>query len=344
MSSTAIARLRDGYVTGLVSGLSSIRDMVAAGLLCFGLTHSCRLMKQAVAEESWRERLLAAPPGAYLAVDFIKLKHEGEYIEGVDRHYTHTGIQWGHRFTTSALVFTDGQDPYMLRVGAAPTKRMATAHQPYLTASEAMLNVTGDVLVSGYDLKGVVVDAEFTSKLTLRSLPHFPVGIIGRFRSSTRVSYQGQTLKAKDLAMQFAPGRARYYCKLKCYAKRLTVLLPDVGQLDLIFLWYPCGYDWKLSVLVSTIAAGLQELIRAFKARWGLEVMHRTLKQNLALAKCQCLTFAAQLRHFDYCIQALHFIRRARRRFPNLSWKQAQKLAAEHAQNPLLTELSQITA
>lgn len=344
MSSTAIARLKDGYVAGLVSGLSSIRDMLAAGLLCFGLTHSCRLMKQAVAEASWQERLLAAPPDAYLAVDFIKLKHEGECIEGVDRQYTHSGIQWGHRFTTSALVFTDGQDPYLLRADAAPTKRMATAAQPYLTASEAMLNVVGDVLVSGYELKGVVVDAEFTSKLTLRSLPYYPVGIIGRFRSSTRVTYKGQTLKAKDLATQFRPGRARYYRKLKCYAKRLTVLLPDVGQLELIFIWYPHGYDWKLSVLVSTIQAGLQELIKAFKSRWGLEVMHRTLKQNLALAKCQCFSFAAQLRHFDFCIEALLLIRRERRRFPNLSWKQAQTLAAERARNPLLTELTRIAA
>ena len=97
MPSTAIARLKDGYVAGLLSGLGSIREMVAVGLLYFGLTHSCRLMKQVEFEETWRERLENAPSGGYLAVDFIKLKHEGVHIEGVDRQFTHTGIEWGQR-------------------------------------------------------------------------------------------------------------------------------------------------------------------------------------------------------------------------------------------------------
>lgn len=132
------------------------------------------------------------------------------------------------------------------------------------------------------DPKGVLVDAEFTSKLTLRSLPHFPVGIIGRFRTNTKVVYQGLMLQAKELAEAFRPGKARCYRKLHCYAKRLTVVLSDVGKVDLIFIWQPYKLDWQLSILVSTIQAGLQELISAFRARWGLEVVHRTLRQNLA--------------------------------------------------------------
>ena len=215
---------------------------------------------------------------------------------------------------------------------------------PYLSASEAMLNVVGDVLVSGYKLKGVVVDAEFTSKLTLRSLPHFPVGIIGRFRSSTKVEYQGQQLQAKVLAEQFRPGKARYYRRLSCYAKRLGVTLPDVGKIDLIVIWYRHNLTWKLSILVSTIQAGVQELIKAYKARWVLEVMHRTLRQNLALATCQCFAFAAQLRHFDWCIAALHHVRLERQLDPTLSWQQAQQRAAQKTKNALLTGLTQIAA
>ena len=221
---------------------------------------------------------------------------------------------------------------------------MATEDYPYLSASEAMMNVVGDVLVSGYNLKGVVVDAEFTSKLVLRSLPHFPAGIIGRFRSNTRVEYQGQRLQAKNLAAQFRPGRARYYRKLRCYAKRLTVTLPQVGKVDLLFLWFRRKLTWVLTILVSTIQAGVQELIKVYKTRWGLEVMHRTLRQNLTLAKCQCFTFAAQLRHFDWCIAALHRVRYERQRDPTLSWKQAQQRAAEQARNAFVTEPSQAAA
>lgn len=294
--------------------------------------------------EPWRGRLAVAPTGGYLAVDFIKVEHEGERIEGVDRQFSHEGIIWGQRFTTSALVFTAGQDPVVLRADAAPSERMATADYPYLSASEAMMNVVGEVLLSGYELRGVLVDAEFTSKLTLRSLPHFPVGIIGRFRSSTRVEYEGRQLQAKRLAEDYRPGKARYYRRLRLYAKRLTVLLPEVGKLDLIFLWYPHKAEFTLSILVSTIKAGLQELISAFRARWGLEVMHRLLRQNLSLAKCQCLAFVAQLRHLDFCIDALQRIRLVRSRDPVLSWKQAQTLAAQQARKTMLTESTWLAA
>jgi hypothetical protein len=112
-------------------------------------------------------------------VDFIKLEHEGERIEGVDRQFTHGGIIWGQRFTTSALVFADGQDPVVLRADAAPSERMATADYPYLTASEAMMNVTGDVLLSGYELRECSL-MRSSQVITLRSLPHFPMGIIHR--------------------------------------------------------------------------------------------------------------------------------------------------------------------
>ena len=178
----------------------------------------------------------------------------------------------------------------------------------------------------------------------LRSLPHSPVGIIGRFRSSTKVVHQGQTLQARNLAEQFRPTKTRYYKKLCCYAKRLTVQLPDVGKVDLLFLWFRHKLTWALTILASTIQAGVQELIKAFKTRWSLEIMHRTLRQNLALAKCQCFALAAQLRHFDWCITALHRIWLERRRVPTLSWKQAQQFAAEKAQNALLTELNQNAA
>ena len=107
---------------------------------------------------------------------------------------------------------------------------------------------------------------------------------------------------------------------------------------------FQVGITWKLSILVSTIAAGVQELIKAYKARWGLEVMHRTLRQNLALATCQCFAFAAHLRHFDWCIAALHRVRLERQREPTLSWKQAQQLAAKRAEDALLTEVNQCAA
>ena len=172
-----MSSLQRGYVAGLLAGLSSLRQMIVAGLIGLSLSQSSRLMKRKEQETQWQAVLSEIPPGGYLAVDYVKVKHEGLCIEGVDREQSPQGLIWGHRFLTSSIVFTDGTDAYPLRADASLSRRMATDAYPYLNPSEAMLNVVGDVLISDYDLKGLVVDSEFTSKLVLRSLPHFPVKI-----------------------------------------------------------------------------------------------------------------------------------------------------------------------
>lgn len=341
MSRTALSSLREGYIAGLLSGKKSLRAMVSTGLIGMSLSHSCRLMQKAH-PDTWRERIHAAPAGGYLAVDFVKVKHEGKRIEGVDRQYSTQGVIWGHRLLSSGLVYSDGRDPYLLGLEGTVSRRHASALYPYLSASETLLGVAGDVAATEYELKGVVVDAEFITRLSLRSLLQLAVGVIGRFKSNNNVRYQGQTIKARDLAKQFPPGRARYYRKLKCYAKRLTVTLAQVGSVELIIVWFAHAKrtGWKLCLLVSTLEHhGVQALIKAFKARWGLEVSHRILKQNLALAHCQCLRFLAQRHHADFCVSALLRIRNIRQTNPSLSWKQAQQLAALDATNALLTAI-----
>lgn len=254
MSRTALNSLREGYIAGLLSGKKSLREMVLAGLNGLSLSHSCRLMQEALAE-TWRERIDVAHPGGYLAVDFVKVKHEGTCIEGIDRQYSSQGIIWGHRLLSSGLVYSDGRDPYMLELRGTVSRTHGSDIYPYLSASEAMIGVASEVAATGYELKGVVVDAEFTTKLSLRSLDQLALGVIGRFKSNNKVSYQGQTFKASELAEQFRPGRARYYRKLKCYAKRLTVELAHVGLVELIIIWFAQAKrpGWKLCLLVSTL-------------------------------------------------------------------------------------------
>ena len=82
MSRTALSSLRESYIAGLLSGKKSLRDMVSTGLIGMSLSHSCRLMQKAQ-PNTRRERINAAPTGGYLAVDFVKVKHEGKRIEGV---------------------------------------------------------------------------------------------------------------------------------------------------------------------------------------------------------------------------------------------------------------------
>lgn len=111
-------------------------------------------------------------------------------------------------------------------------------------------------------------------------------------------------------------------------------------MVDLIIIWKAQGHDWHLTTLISTLKVGVQELIKAWDARWRLELSHRTRKQNLALGTCHCLSYAAHLRHADLVIEAFNLMRHERERTPELSWKQAQQQAAFRLKHALLTGLS----
>lgn len=345
MSKSALKSLQDAYVLGLLSGCKSIKDMSEKGFLPYGKSYSCQLLAadKVPHQQALTRRLPKAPKGGYLAIDLLTVPHEGFRIEGVERHYSSSskGLFWGHVLTSSALVYLE-KDPYLLRTDPFLKPVMSTKQYPTLTPSEALLTVVGDVVVADYELKGVLCDAQFTTRLALRSLKHLPAGIIGRFRSNSKVVYQGQGVRVKDLAERHPPGLARWYAKLKRYVKRLRVTLPEVGEVDLVIIWKAQGCGWHLSVLVSTVAAGVQEVVRAWDARWSQEVSHRLRKQNLALGHCQCLAFAAQLQHADLVTESFNLIREQRQRTPWLTWKQAQQLAAQRLKSVLTEQFREV--
>ena len=207
-----------------------------------------------------------------------------------------------------------------------------------------MLTVAGDVVAAGVKVKALLVDAEFTTRLGLRSLKQLPLAFVGRFRTNAKVMFEAQRTRVKDLAKRFMPGKARWYPKLRRYIKRLEVVLAEVGIVELLIIWKAQGYGWHLTTLISTFKAGIQEVFKAWSARWSLEVSHRLRKQSLALGACQCLRYAAHLQHAELVNRAFELMRLERRRIPGLSWKQSQHHAAETLRNALLTEGSLVAA
>ena len=140
--------------------------MAERGLLPFSKSYACKLLAQNSTphKDMLTRRLAAAPQGAYLAVDLLKVEHQGEHIEGVGRCYDSNskGVMWGHALVSSGLVRL-GKDPYLLRCDPFPDSLMGTALYPKLTATEAMLSVAGDVVSAAVKVKALLVDAEFTA-------------------------------------------------------------------------------------------------------------------------------------------------------------------------------------
>ena len=249
--------------------------MSERGLLPFGKSYACKLLAQALTphKNALARRLAAAPQGAYLAIDLLKVEHRGERIEGVGRCYDSNskGVMWGHTLVSSGLVRLS-KDPYLLRSDPFPDALMSTELYPKLTATEAMLTVAGDVVSAGVKVKALLVDAEFTTRLGLRSLKQLPLAFVGRFRTNAKVMFETQMVCVNDLAKRFLPGKARWYPKFRRYIKRLEVVLAEVGIVELLIVWKAQGYGWHLTTLISTLTAGVQEVFRAWSARWSLEV------------------------------------------------------------------------
>lgn len=306
-----------------------------------------RLLARAPApfDHALDRRLPAAPQGFFLAGDLVTIQHEGPRIEGVGRHYSSASksMFWGHSFTSSALV-APGEDPFVLRCDPFPDARMATRTYPKLTPSEALLNITGDLVVAGYELAAVLADAQFCGRLTLRTLKAMRVPFVMRFRTNAKVLFEAQTVRVRELTQRFQPGRARWYPKLQRYVKRVSVMIPEVGDADLLLVWKWQRGGWYLMALVSTFEGGVQAVVNAWNARWSLEVSHRTRKQNLGLGRCQCRAFASHLQHADLVMDAFNLVRAERARRPGLTWRAAQRLAAKRLKRAMVTGKSSIAA
>lgn len=328
-------------------GCKSVQDMSNKGLLPFGRRHACRLLARDPIphRHALTKRLPQAPKGRFLAVDLLSIKHDGTCIEGIGRHYSSSdkGMFWGHTFTSCALLAPD-IDPYLLRCDPFPDARMATRLYPRLTPSEALLNVVGDVVVAGYACAGVLADAQFSGRLTLRSLKAVRVPFVMRYRSNAKVLFEAQKVRVKELAERFSPGRCRYYPKLQRYVKRLAVVIEEVGNVDLLLVWKWQRSGWHLTALVSTLEGVVQEVMNAARSRWSLEVSHRTRKQNLALGRCQCRSFAAHLQHADLAMDAFNLMRDERSRLPKATWRDAQRLAARRLESAMVTGLNAMAA
>lgn len=344
----SIRPFEQAYTTGLLAlQYKTLAEMREQQVLPFSRTHSADLLAQDrhPHRAGLIGRLKEAPAGGILAVDLLPVKHEGSSIQGVGRVYSSTdnGVVWGHALVSSALVFPD-QDPFPLQLAPFPTPQMATSLYPRLSATEGMLTIVGDVMEAGYKVEAVVFDAQFTTRLGLRSLKFMPVAFVGRCRTDAWVYLGREHVQARSLAERFPPGKSRWYKRFGWYAKIVEVWLEEVGRVDLVLVWKAKGEDWECFALLSSVQGGVQQVLNIWKLRWDLEVSHRLYKQNLGLGKCLCRRFSSQLKHADLVLDAFLIVRAQRASQPDLSWRRAQEWVALARRNPVLTGMTRIAA
>ncbi len=274
-SLSRLQQWEQGYVLGLLQSAHKTPSAIAAsGTIGYSPSYSCRLLRQeAKPYQSSRERRLeAAPKGMYLGVDLLPVAHQGCWIEGVDRVYSSSDKApvWGHNLLSCGLVGY-GKLPYPLSLEGFPTKPMSSEVYPYRTPGEAMWQVVEAIRKNGngYSLAGVVFDNQFAGKAYLAKLYQHNIPFVARARLNQKVEHAGKQRSIRELGEHYPPGKARYYKRFGWYVKRIKITLADVGRLDVLLIWLPQPAGFKLMALFSTLDAGIQEVLAAWKALLG---------------------------------------------------------------------------
>lgn len=271
-----------------------------------------------------------APTGAFLAFDFVVVPHTGGAMQGVDYHYSssHKKPCFSQVFSSTALVKYKC-DPTPLNLDYKVSQALQTHDYPYLTATQTMVATVLHFKNLGIHFEGALLDGEFGADDSINFSQTHGVPVLVRAKRTLGVEFEGQTLTLKQLAAQFDHTKCHPYAEFGWRAKRLSVCRSD-RAFDVLIIWRKVHDVWEVFFLISTFprCSGMTALLRAWKARWGIEVCHRYLKQSLGLGKCQCLDVQAQ-KNWAWCVlEAFHEVLQVRRRHPGIRWKHAQSLAA----------------
>lgn len=272
-----------------------------------------------------------APTGAFLAFDFVVVPHTGVAMQGVDYQYSssHKKPCLSQVYSSSALVKYQ-HDPTPLNLGYKVSQALQTSDYPYLTATQSMIESVLHFKKLEIAFEGALLDGEFGADESVHFSQTHGVPVLVRAKRTLGVEFEGQCLTLEQLATQFDHTRCHPYAEFGWRAKRLGVRRA-ARTFDVLIIWRLVHGVWEVFFLISTFPRryGMTALLRAWKARWGIEVCHRYFKQSLGLGKCQCLDIQAQ-KNWVWCVlEAFHEVLQARRIHPGIRWKQAQSLAAQ---------------
>ena len=146
------------------------------------------------------------------------------------------------------------------------------------------------------------------------------------------MEFNGKNLSLLELAEQFSFKSCHFDQRRGWRSARVPVEL-DGMKLDILIVYRKHKGVWKPFFLVSTFDSQttMAELLRAWKARWGIEVIHRLIKQNLGFTKCRSQTIIAHQNWATLVLEAFIAVLDVKKRESGISWRQAQHLAAtEH--------------
>lgn len=288
-----------------------------------------------------KKRASHAPEGCYLSFDFVINPHSGKDMEGLDYHYSssHNETKLSHKFSNVTLV-KPNHEPTPIQINYAVSKNLATDKYQYHTPVESLQKTVLKMRDSGIGFIGVVADGEFSSQKAIEFHLENNINFLGRIKSNRTIEYNGEKMNLNKLAEKFPFKSCHEDKRVGWRSARITVQLAQ-SDVDILIVYRKDKGLWKPFFLVSTFptTTSMAELLRIWKARWGIEVVHRFIKQNLGFQKCQALTMVAQQNWVNAVLDAFIAVVQMKRTLGLESWRSAQEFAAREYKNRAVTEL-----
>lgn len=236
----------------------------------------------------------------YLSIDDTHSEHDGEEIYGVQVHKSHTskGYIKGHQFVTGLISFGSFKMPLFPIL--------------YTKQTDSKIKMAKDLfnkVAKAIKLHTVLFDSWYADKSLIKLIKTKNIRVICRVKTNRKIKQSNGG-----------------YCYLSSYSKQIELFdeywiegnlyraekqvakfkkMP-IGSLVFSEQFLSSNNLWSKHIhLFSTRKQdSIVQIIRAYKLRWAIEVMHRDLKQYLGFDKAMLRSKTGVVRHSTLCVIA----------------------------------------
>jgi hypothetical protein len=248
-----------------------------------------------------------------IPLDNVLIDHTGKLIEDAGYFWDHAEERYkiAHDYLIVNYVCTSGKHyplefrRFVKRVDCEERKIAFRDHNEFfreLVDWVVQEKIPGDF----------TFDSWFTHAANLNHIHSCQRGYVGDLKFNRKVVFQGQTIKAEELAARIPPAdrkpvdigddRQWYFTK--------SIRIPDVDHpVRIVILWANRNDAKARKILVTNRTYWeVSRIVRVYRRRWrGTECFHRDGKQHLGMGDCQLRNGQGQTRHL-YMVFLAHSV------------------------------------
>ena len=187
-------------------------------------------------------------------------------------------------------------------------------------------------IIEGVRFDYLLVDSWFTCSELLKFVVsrHFGCHFIGMIKM-VKTKYETETgsRTAPELIKAIRKSKSvKRSSAIGCYTTTVSAKLSGI-KVYLFFYRKGKNGNWN-ALLTSDLELDAKEAFRLYSRRWGIEVAHKEMKQNLKLGKNQCRDSAGQIAGISLCVLQYNILSYVKR---NESYETVGGLLAEVTKN-----------